>query len=154
MGKRSDVLHAERSGMLHHYDHGFIQSQDHWICSIIDYVLRGKQYEMSENGLKNPGKAQKAGGRISMCRSVYDNPHMERLNGTIKNDYLIPLGIDTFDELKQKLPIVINRYNSLRPHSELNRMTPAAFEQSQSLIPLSKRKQTVIKSEIFTTHSN
>jgi transposase InsO family protein len=117
---------------------------------LIHHSDRGSQYRFS----KYIDLIQKAGGRISMCRSVYDNPHMERLNGTIKNDYLIPLGIDTFDELKQKLPIVINRYNSLRPHSELNKMTPAAFEQSQSLIPLSKRKQTVIKSEIFTTHSN
>ena len=27
-----------------------------------------------------------------MCESVYENPHAERINGTIKNDYLVGYG--------------------------------------------------------------
>ena len=43
------------------------------------------------------------GMRNSMGKCAYDNPHAERVNGTIKNDYLIPYQPETFEELKIKL---------------------------------------------------
>ena len=93
-------------------------------------------------------------GQISMCKSVYDNSHMERLNGTVKNDYLIPLGVETFREVKRMLPIVVNRYNNLRPHSSLEQKTPLEFEQSISELPIKNRPVLQIKPEIFTIHRN
>ena len=93
-------------------------------------------------------------GQISMCKSVYDNSHMERLNGTVKNDYLIPLGVETFREVKRMLPIVVNRYNNLRPHSSLEQKTPLEFEQSISELPIKNRPVQHIKPEIFTIHRN
>src|SRR5438552_14819878 len=35
----------------------------------------------------------------SMSESVYENPNAERINGTIKNDYLISYKPDSFKEL-------------------------------------------------------
>ena len=89
-----------------------------------------------------------------MCKSVYDNSHMERLNGTVKNDYLIPLGVETFREVKRMLPIVVNRYNNLRPHSSLEQKTPLEFEQSIAELPIKNRPVQHIKPEIFTIHRN
>jgi putative transposase len=93
-------------------------------------------------------------GQVSMCKCVYDNSHMERLNGTVKNDYLIPLGVESYQGLVKMLPVVVDRYNKLRPHSSLNKMSPTTFEQYVSQIPLEKRPVLSIKSELFTIHNN
>lgn len=118
--------------------------------NLIHHSDRGSQYRFK----KYINLIEKAGARVSMCRSVYDNPHMERLNGTVKNDYLIPLGVDTFSELKQQLTTIVNRYNTLRPHSKLEGLTPIAFEQVIIKTPIEKRPYTQIKNEIFAIHKN
>ena len=86
------------------------------------------------------------GIRISMCEEVYENTHIERINGTIKNQYLERMSIKSFEELKKKLRQVIDTYNNQRPHQSLNKMTPFAYEQSLKQIPMDKRK----KIEIYT----
>ena len=113
---------------------------------LIHHSDRGSQYRYKPYTKLLESK----GARISMCRSVYDNAHMERLNGTIKNDYLIPLGVESFKALKRMLPVVVKRYNDLRPHSSLNKLTPMAFEQSISTLSLVKRPKTKIKAELST----
>jgi len=67
--------------------------------------------------------------RISMCDQVYENAHIERVNGTIKNQYLVHRHITTFDQLVKELDRTISTYNTLRPHSALGNLTPCAFEQ-------------------------
>jgi putative transposase len=86
------------------------------------------------------------GVRISMCDEVYENTHIERINGTIKNQYLERMSIKSYEELKKKLSQVIDTYNNHRPHQSLNKMTPFAYEQSLKQIPMDKRK----KLEIYT----
>lgn len=86
------------------------------------------------------------GIRISMCDEVYENTHIERINGTIKNQYLERMSIKSYEELKKKLSQVIDTYNNHRPHQSLNKMTPFAYEQSLKQIPMDKRK----KLEIYT----
>jgi transposase InsO family protein len=86
------------------------------------------------------------GIRISMCEEVYENTHIERINGTIKNQYLERMSIKSYQELKKKLGQVINTYNNHRPHQSLNKMTPFAYEQSLKQIPMDKRKSM----EIYT----
>mgnify|MGYP001612957967 CR=1 FL=1 len=65
----------------------------------------------------------------SMCESVYENPHAERVNGTIKNDYVIPYGPQDFNQLKKMVTKAINMYNKQRPHQSLNGVSPAMFEK-------------------------
>ena len=86
------------------------------------------------------------GIRISMCEEVYENTHIERINETIKNQYLERLGIKNYQELKQKLRRVIDIYNNVRPHQSLHKMSPVAYEQYLNQIPSDKRK----KMEIYT----
>lgn len=66
---------------------------------------------------------------ISMCNEVYENAHIERVNGTIKNQYLIHWKITSFSQLKTELKRAVQTYNCQRPHSSLKGMTPVAFEQ-------------------------
>jgi putative transposase len=63
----------------------------------------------------------------SMGKEAYDNAYAERLNGTIKNDYLIHYQPSTYDELKAMLKKAVSNYNNGRPHQSLKMQTPATF---------------------------
>lgn len=69
--------------------------------------------------------------RNSMCDIVYENAMAERINGTIKNQYLKGYGPTSFSELEQMTQRAVKNYNFIRPHTSLNRMTPVAYEQHQ-----------------------
>ena len=65
----------------------------------------------------------------SMCDIVYENAHAERVNGTIKNQYLKgykPLNYLSLIELTRK---AVNNYNLVRPHLSLKNKTPIAYEK-------------------------
>lgn len=63
----------------------------------------------------------------SMGKNVYENANAERINGTIKNDYLQHYCPQNFPDLVVKVKRAVTNYN-LRPHSMLNRQSPSAFE--------------------------
>ncbi len=81
----------------------------------------------------------------SMAATVYENPHMERFHSTAKNDYLIPWGVNSFNQLKVKLPKFVYLYNQQRPHESLKYKTPLAFEQYIQQIPLCQRPLLLFK---------
>jgi len=86
------------------------------------------------------------GIRISMCEEVYENTHIERINGTIKNQYLERMNIKSYEDLKRELNRVIDTYNNKRPHQNLHKMTPFEYEQFLKQLPNEKRE----KMEIYT----
>jgi putative transposase len=67
--------------------------------------------------------------RNSMCINVYENPHAERINGTIKNSYLKGYHPNSLFELERKLTKAVYMYNYEKSHSSINHYTPVAFEQ-------------------------
>lgn len=91
------------------------------------------------------------GAQISMCNDVLENAHMERVNGTIKNDYLARRSIASLDQLKYWLTKDVQAYNH-RAHDSLKlntkKMTPLEFENNIKQLP--ERKRPVL--EIFTIH--
>ncbi|MFW5762170.1 MAG: transposase [Cyclobacteriaceae bacterium] len=64
----------------------------------------------------------------SMGYSVFENSHAERINGTIKNDYLTYYNPFDYDGLIKQTTRAVRNYNN-RPHDSLNKLTPNAFEQ-------------------------
>jgi len=66
----------------------------------------------------------------SMCESVYENPHAERINGTIKNDYVIQYGPKDYLQLSSMLGKAVDMYNYIKPHKALNGQSPVDFEHS------------------------
>lgn len=68
--------------------------------------------------------------RSSMAEVVYDNSHAERINGIIKNNYLIHRSIESFEQLVKELDRSVKLYNHKKPHSSLKNQTPAEFEQN------------------------
>lgn len=65
----------------------------------------------------------------SMCKNVYENPHAERVNGTIKNAYLEGYKPQNFEALKRLLTKAVYMYNHQKPHEALNGLSPVCFEQ-------------------------
>lgn len=82
---------------------------------------------------------------ISMCNSVFENTAMERLNGIIKNNYLIHWTPRSFSHLDTLLKKAVNNYNQC-PHGQLSMLTPIQFEEQLPNVPLNQRT----KIEVYT----
>jgi putative transposase len=66
----------------------------------------------------------------SMCQFAWQNAYCERVNGTIKNEYLKCWKISNMIELKKAVSKAVYLYNYERPHMELpNWLAPAVFER-------------------------
>ena len=90
--------------------------------------------------------------RNSMCTSVYENAHAERINGTIKNSYLKHFDPQDFKSLQIQTKRAVNLYNNERPHKALGGLSPRAFEQTllsypQSFEFLTKKKEAKKKGD-------
>jgi transposase InsO family protein len=95
----------------------------------------------------------------SMAESVYENPHAERINGTIKNDYLTGYQPKNFVQLQEMLAKAVFMYNYQRPHDSLKKLTPKEFEYqstTQSTINqvINKKKKETKKKNLTNTITN
>ena len=66
--------------------------------------------------------------RNSMCVNVYENPHAERINGTIKNSYLKGYHPTDYNSLNKNLSKAVYMYNHEKPHSSIGYSTPVEYE--------------------------
>jgi transposase InsO family protein len=66
--------------------------------------------------------------KISMGLKAQDNAYAERINRTIKEEYLQIWKPKTYNQLKKQITKAVKHYNTKRPHNHLNRLTPAQFE--------------------------
>lgn len=60
---------------------------------------------------------------------VFENPHAERLNGVIKNNYLYPYGPRDLISLRKLLDKAVLMYNTGKPHKALGKLTPKDFSK-------------------------
>lgn len=114
----------------------------HYQSSMVHHSDKGAQY-VSDIYTET---LQDFGIQISMCEDVYENTHIERLNDTIKNQYLNRMDISSEKDLKQKVAKTMETYNTMRPHKSLAGLTPVQYETNIKSIPLKDRK----KMEIYT----
>ena len=92
---------------------------------LIHHSDRGSQYICKEyNKLLNTNKS-----KISMALSGQDNAYAERINRTIKEEYLDHWNPKTFEQLKKSLEKAVNHYNNKRPHNNIGKLSPVDFEQ-------------------------
>jgi len=88
---------------------------------------------------------------ISMCSSAYENAHIERVNGIIKNEYLYAWSVkDTYEECQRALDKAVDLYNNKRPHMSLDMKTPTEYETYLLSVPLDQRKRMKIYTELKT----
>jgi transposase InsO family protein len=112
---------ANLNGLIHHSDRG------------TQYTSNKYLNILSENGIG-----------ASMCDSVYENTHIERVNGIIKNEYLNYSEIISYDDLKRKLVKTVRLYNEERPHWNLGLKIPCEYEKELADIPMNERKTMMI----------
>lgn len=72
---------------------------------------------------------KKTGIINSMCEYPWENGKVERLNGVIKNNYLVHREINSFEQLQKEVDRTVLLYNNEKPHIELQRKTPNEFEK-------------------------
>lgn len=83
--------------------------------------------------------------RPSMCQHAYENAYVERVNGTIKNEYLYPRGITRFESLPAALAQAVHAYNTTRPHLSLPQsMPPAVFAAAIDKLTKAERPKMVL----------
>jgi putative transposase len=68
--------------------------------------------------------------KISMCKSSQDNAYAERINRTIKEEYLDHWKPSDYKQLKQCTQKAVDHYNNKRVHNNLDRMKPVEFIQN------------------------
>jgi transposase InsO family protein len=119
---------------------------NHYHGRLIHHSDKGSQYasDIYTDTLEDYGIG------ISMCNEVYENTHIERLNKTIKNQYLQRMDIKSEAELKRKVANTIKAYNFQKPHKSLHKITPAAYEEYLKNIA----EQNRTKMEIYTVQTN
>lgn len=92
---------------------------------LIHHSDRGGQYIYTEYiGLLKANNC-----KISMCKSSQDNAYAERINRTIKEEYLDYWKPSDFKQLKNDTKRAVEHYNNKRIHNNLKRTKPAAFDQ-------------------------
>ena len=103
------ALKYNRSPMIHHSD-------------------RGGQYIYKEYiKVLNDNESQ-----ISMALSAQDNAYAERINRTIKEEYLDYWKPKNFQQLKRQINRAVKHYNTKRPHNNIGKLTPVDFETKWS----------------------
>jgi len=66
--------------------------------------------------------------QVSMALSAQDNAYAERINRTIKEEYLDYWKPKNFQQLKGQINRAVKHYNTKRPHNNLGKLTPVDFE--------------------------
>ena len=88
--------------------------------------------------------------RISMCKSSQDNAYAERINRTIKEEYLDFWKPTTFQELKRMVSKAVNNYNNKRSHNHLGRLSPLVFQSLWAKQTLKQRRiETIYNNELL-----
>lgn len=82
--------------------------------------------------------------KISMGLKAQDNAYAERINRTIKEEYLQPWKATTYEQLKHQLAKAVTNYNTERPHNHLKKLTPKAFEEKWDHDPSFKKPRITI----------
>ncbi len=85
---------------------------------------------------------------VSMGLIAQDNAFAERVNGTIKNEYLKRWIIENEKDLKQKTKKAVSNYNEKRIHNSLRkRISPSEFKKTLVNLTTQKRPMVIIYAE-------
>ena len=113
---------------------------------LVHHSDRGSQYTYKEY----IGLLEQNGSQISMALSAQDNAYAERINRTIKEEYLDHWKPKDFVQLKKMTAKAVENYNTKRLHNNNNRMSPEKFITQFSLLKPQQRKlMTIFDNELI-----
>jgi transposase InsO family protein len=107
-------------GLIHHSDRGKQYCCDAYVSMLTE---RKALISMTEKG------------------DPYENALAERVNRTMKEEFLLDRGFNCFEQAQAAVSKAVNIYNTLRPHDSCNRMTPEAAHQQYGLLPKRWKKR-------------
>ena len=114
---------------------------------LIHHSDRGSQY-MDKRYLKALERAQIT---PSMAKECWENAYVERVNGTIKNQYLNLMDINSLPQLRSKLKRVVDSYNREKPHKNLpGKLSPIDFEAKLKNGSITPPLQIIYNPELST----
>ena len=120
-------LPANCSEIIHHSDRGIQYCSHKYVKVLNDHGIR---ISMTENG------------------DPYENAIAERVNGILKTEWLYDMNLNGYEEAKICVKEVISIYNSERPHSSIEMLTPnQAHERTGKLKRLWKSYRKDYKNE-------
>ena len=109
-------LPAIADKLIHHSDRGL-----QYCCEAYVNVLTERKVTISMTEKGDP----------------YENALAERMNKTMKEEFLLGDGFDSFVLASAAVSKAVNIYNAMRPHDSCNHMTPDVAHQQQG--PLKKK---------------
>jgi transposase InsO family protein len=84
--------------------------------------------------------------QMSMCKQAQENAYVERLNRTIKEEYLDAWVISDYRGLVKSVNKAVKLYNEARPHKSLQMRSPNQYEKYISSLDAEQRpEQKVFK---------
>lgn len=107
---------------------------------LVHHSDRGSQYiykPYTERLTKNQTQ-------ISMGMKALDNAYAERINCTIKSEYLDYWKPSCIEQLKRQTKKAVNHYNNKRLHNHLRRKSPIQFYKEIVNLPLYSRPKVTI----------
>lgn len=145
-----ETLEAE--GSCKALNQAIMARKGHDLNGLIHHSDRGVQY--TSNAYLDILKRNSIA--VSMCDNVYENTHIERVNGIMKHEYLDHLKISDLNELRRGLRNAVSLYNNERPHWNLELKTPVQYEKELEDISKNDRKIMRLfseKKEIYVQQS-
>lgn len=108
---------------------------------LIHHSDKGSQYNCNEY----LGILKEYGIKVSMCNEAWENAYSERINRTIKDEYLRHRNINCLETLRKEMDRAIKLYNEKRPHwSLMHQMAPASFEEYVHKLSKTKKPKMMI----------
>ncbi len=106
---------------------------------------RGSQYTSTEYlELLKENNVQ-----ISMALFAQDNAYAERINKTIKEEYIDRWKPKNYAQLNKMIDKAVNQYNNRRPLNHIGKLSPMKFEENwYNNLNFSKPKITIFNNEI------
>lgn len=111
----SGLLPATTYDLIHHSDRG-----RQYCCDAYINVLNGRKVTISMTEKGDP----------------YENALAERINRTMKEEFLLNKGFDSLELACAAVSKAVNTYNTKRPHDSCNGMTPDVAHQHQGPLPM------------------
>ena len=108
-----DSLIDPVEGLIHHSDRGIQYCSYSYVNLLKDYQVK---ISMTENG------------------DPLENPIAERINGIIKQEYLLNNTIFTLNEASESLRKAVRAYNEERPHASISYLQPSLVHQTNRVI--------------------
>jgi putative transposase len=114
------------------------------VSELIHHSDRGSQFvDLAYRDL-----LKKHGIHLSMGLIAQDNAYAERINGTIKNEYLAYKTINSFTALRREVKIAVEHYNKKRIHRNLpGKQSPEQFEQQLLHLSTQNRPKVIVYAE-------